>query len=76
MFQAIWEPLEHRQDHMDMFFDPKTYPAPFLQSLGVNVIGQAVEEGRLRSLVGEAVDLYRCRGTRYGLTRLSKCAPA
>jgi phage tail-like protein len=59
---------------MDMYFDPRTCPAPFLQWLadwlGVNVVGQALEEGRLRSLVGEAVELYRWRGTRYGLTRL------
>lgn len=73
IFQAIWEPLEHRQDHMDMYFDPSTCPAPFLQWLadwlGVNV-GQIAGEGRLRGLIGEAVELYRWRGTRYGLTRL------
>jgi phage tail-like protein len=73
IFQSIWEPLEHRQDHMDMYFDPKTCPAPFLEWLsdwlGVNV-GQIAEEGRLRSLIAEAVELYRWRGTRYGLTRL------
>jgi phage tail-like protein len=73
IFQSIWEPLEHRQDHMEMFFDSKTCPAPFLEWLadwlGVNV-GQIGEEGRLRSLIGEAVELYRWRGTRYGLTRL------
>jgi phage tail-like protein len=73
IFQSIWEPLEHREDHMDMYFDPKTCPAPFLQWLadwlGINV-GQIAEEGRLRALIGEAVELYRWRGTRYGLTRL------
>jgi phage tail-like protein len=73
IFQSIWEPLEHRQDHMDMYFDAKTCPEPFLQWLsdwlGVNV-GQVAEEGRMRSLIGEAVELYRWRGTRYGLTRL------
>jgi phage tail-like protein len=73
LFQSIWEPLEHRQDHMDMYFDAKTCPAPFLQWLadwlGVN-IGQVTDEGRLRGLIGEAVELYRWRGTRYGLTRL------
>jgi phage tail-like protein len=73
IFQSVWEPLEYRQDHMDMYFDARTCPAPFLSWLadwlGVNV-GQVSEEGRLRSLVGEAVELYRWRGTRYGLTRL------
>jgi phage tail-like protein len=73
IFQSIWEPLEHRQDHMDMYFDPRTCPASFLPWLadwfGVSV-GQVSEEGRLRNLIGEAVELYRWRGTRYGLTRL------
>ena len=73
IFQSIWEPLEYRQDHMDMYFDARTCPAPFLSWLadwmGVSV-GQEMEEGRLRGLIGEAVELYRWRGTRYGLTRL------
>ena len=73
IFQSIWEPLEYRQDHTDMYFDARTCPEPFLtwlaDWLGVSV-GQVTEEGRLRSLVGEAVELYRWRGTRYGLTRL------
>jgi phage tail-like protein len=73
IFQSIWEPLEQREDHMEMFFDPRTCPEPFLQWLaewlGVNVV-QIAEEGRLRALIGEAVELYRWRGTRYGLTRL------
>jgi phage tail-like protein len=73
IFQSIWEPLEYRQDHMDMYFDARTCPAPFLtwlaDWLGISV-GQVMEEGRLRSLLGEAVELYRWRGTRYGLTRL------
>jgi phage tail-like protein len=73
IFQSIWEPLEYRQDHMDMYFDARTCPPPFLtwlaDWLGVSV-GQVTEEGRLRSLLGEAVELYRWRGTRYGLTRL------
>ncbi len=73
IFQAVWEPLEYRQDHMDMYFDARTCPAPFLtwlaDWLGVSV-GQVTQEGRLRSLMSEAVELYRWRGTRYGLTRL------
>jgi phage tail-like protein len=73
IFQSIWEPLEYRQDHMDMYFDPRTAPEPFLRWLadwlGV-VVGGVSEEGRLRTLLGEAVELYRWRGTRYGLTRM------
>jgi phage tail-like protein len=73
IFQSIWEPLEQRQDHMPMYFDPRTCPEPFLHWLsdwlGV-VVGPVSEEGRLRMLLGEAVELYRWRGTRYGLTRM------
>jgi phage tail-like protein len=73
IFQSIWEPLEQRQDHMDMYFDPRTCPVPFLAWLadwfGVS-IGQVADEGRLRNLLSEAVELYRWRGTRYGMTRL------
>jgi len=73
IFQSIWEPLEYRQDHLAMYFDPRTCPTPFLNWLadwlGVNA-GPVSDEGRLRMLLGEAVELYRWRGTRYGLTRL------
>jgi phage tail-like protein len=76
IFESVWEPLEHRQDHMDMYFDPRTCPASFLPwladwfGIGVDQVAQLAEEGRLRNLIGEAVELYRWRGTRYGLTRL------
>ncbi|MBV9327033.1 MAG: FHA domain-containing protein [Chloroflexi bacterium] len=73
IFQSVWEPLEYRQDHMDMYFDARTCPPSFLTWLAdwLSVsVGQVMEEGRLRGLLGEAVELYRWRGTRYGLTRL------
>lgn len=73
IFQSVWEPLEQRQDHLAMYFDPRTCPAPFLPwlaaCLGVGV-GPRWPEGRLRTLLSEAVELYRWRGTRYGLTRM------
>lgn len=72
IFQSIWEPLEYRQDHVDMYFDPRTAPTPFLGWLSdwFGVVGPVTEEGRLRALLTEAVELYRWRGTKYGLTRL------
>jgi len=74
IFQSIWEPLEQRQDHLAMYFDPRTCPAPFLQWLGgwlgMTGVGPRWSEGRLRTLLTEAVELYRWRGTRYGLTRM------
>jgi phage tail-like protein len=73
IFQSIWEPLEQRQDHLAMYFDPRTCPAPFLHWLagwlGV-AVGPRWPEGRLRTLLAEAVELYRWRGTQYGLTRM------
>ena len=73
IFESVWEPLEQRQDHLAMYIDPRTCPAPFLPWLagwlGVDV-GARWPEGRLRTLVEEAVELYRWRGTQYGLTRM------
>ena len=73
IFEAQWEPLEQRQDHMDMYFDPATCPVSFLSWLAswFDVeVGAHWPEDRLRELVGQATDLYRWRGTTYGLTRM------
>jgi phage tail-like protein len=73
IFEAIWEPLEQRQDHIAMFFDPRTCPAGFLPWLGswLDVACPVYwPESRLRRLLSEAMELYRWRGTRYGMTRL------
>jgi phage tail-like protein len=73
IFEAIWEPLEQRQDHIAMFFDPRTCPASFLPWLATWLdVAQPARwpESRLRRLLAEAMDLYRWRGTRYGMTRL------
>jgi phage tail-like protein len=73
IFQSIWELLEYRQDHIAMYFDPRTCSVPFLswlaEWLGLPA-GLQLEEGRMRQLLGEAVELHRWRGTAYGLTRL------
>src|SRR5258707_5734645 len=56
-----------------MYLGSRTSPELFLHWLadwlGV-VVGPVSDEGRLRMLLGEAVELYRWRGTRYGLTRM------
>ncbi len=73
LFEAVWEPLEARQDHLEMYFDPHTCPEPFLRWLA-GWLGVALQdhwpEARRRRLLAEAMDLYRWRGTRYGLTRM------
>jgi len=73
IFESLWEPLEQRQDHVEDYFDPRLCPAPMLPWLA-NWVGIAVDphwpEDRARNLVAEAMDLYRWRGTRYGLARM------
>ncbi len=73
IFESIWEPLEQRQDHIAMYADPHTSPASFLGWLGgwLDLSFSAQwPENRVRRLVAEAVDLYRWRGTEYGMTRM------
>lgn len=73
IFESLWEPLEQRQDHIAMYFDPRTCPASFLpwlaSWLGLSFFTHWPEE-RVRSRLSEAMDLYRWRGTSYGLVRM------
>jgi phage tail-like protein len=73
IFEALWEPLEQRQDHIAMYFDPQTCPAELLSWLAswLDVtLDPHWPEDRRRSLLAEAMELYRWRGTTYGLTRM------
>jgi phage tail-like protein len=73
IFEAIWEPLEQRQDHFPLYFAPSTCPAgllPWLASWLNLSLDQSWPEPRQRALLGEAMDLYRWRGTPYGLVRM------
>jgi phage tail-like protein len=73
IFENIWEPLELRQDHIERYFDPRTCPAvllPWLASWVDLPLSPHWPEARVRQLVAEALDLYRWRGTRYGLARM------
>lgn len=73
IFEDIWEPLEQRQDHIEMYFDPRTCPVSFLPWLA-SWLGLTFNphwpEARRRRLLAQAMDLYRWRGTRYGLIRM------
>jgi phage tail-like protein len=73
LFQNVWEPLEQRQNHIELYFDPRTSPASFLPWLASWLdlsFNQHWPETRRRRLLAEAIDLYRWRGTRYGLVRM------
>jgi phage tail-like protein len=73
IFESIWEPIERRQDQIGMYFNPHTCPPGFLPwiadwlALSINTDWP---EQRIRRFIAEAMDLYRWRGTRYGLERM------
>lgn len=73
IFEDIWEPLEQRQDHIEMYFDPRTCPAVFLPWLA-SWLGIPLNahwpEARKRRLLSQAMELYSWRGTLYGLARM------
>lgn len=77
IFETIWEPLEWRQNHINLYFDPRTCPPsllPWLASWLDLTINPYWPEARIRRLIAEAADLYRWRGTAYGLKRLIEVA--
>jgi phage tail-like protein len=73
IFESIWEPLEQRQDHFPMYFAARTCPGAFLPWLASWLhltLDSHWPEARQRALLAEAMDLYRWRGTPYGLVRM------
>ncbi|MBX5457202.1 MAG: phage tail protein I [Thermogemmatispora sp.] len=73
IFEDIWEPLEQRQDHIEMYFDPRTCPTRFLPWLASWLdipLNPHWPEARQRRLLAEAWELYSWRGTLYGLKRM------
>jgi phage tail-like protein len=70
IFEDIWEPLEQRQDHIEMYFDPYTCPVSFLPWL-TSWLGLPFNphwpEARHRRLLAQCMEIYNWRGTRYGL---------
>ena len=72
-FENLWELMEWRQDHIEMYFDPRTAPAAFLDWL-VQWLDIAMDrhwpEPRKRDFITRAVELYRWRGTSSGLREM------
>ncbi len=73
IFESVWEPLEWRQNHIHLYFDPRSTPTEFLAWLA-SWLGLTLDkhwpEERRRELLTEAMELYRWRGTPYGLARM------
>jgi phage tail-like protein len=66
IFEEIWEPLEQRQDHIALYFDPCTCPVAFLSMMegwfGVTFSSDWPESCR-RALLAKAEQLFAERGT-------------
>lgn len=73
VLEEIWEPLQHRQDHLSLYFHPRTSPVEFLpwlaHWLGVPPPPADWPESRRRVWLANAAHLLAWRGTGYGLTR-------
>jgi phage tail-like protein len=73
LFESVWEPLEQRQNHIEIYFDAATCPADWLPWLA-SWFGVELEEhwpeARKRALLVRVIDVYRWRGTAYGLERV------
>jgi phage tail-like protein len=77
IIEGLWEPLEQRTNHLPMYFDPHTCPAPMLPWLAgwLDIgIDRLWPEARQRAILAEAMDLLRWRGTRFGLARMIELA--
>jgi phage tail-like protein len=73
IFESIWETLEQRQDHVDMYFDPRTCPEamlPWIAGWFDLKTGFHWPEARKRHLVEQVSELYAYRGTAYGLAKI------
>lgn len=72
ILEGIWEPLEQRQDHIEMYFDPQTCSAsmlPWFAGWLDTEINPGWPEMLIRDVLSEAMQLHNWRGTIYGLTR-------
>ena len=72
IFESILGPIENTVDSIPFYFDPQMIPEQLLPWLA-NWVGLTLDETwpieRRRELLKYAVELYRWRGTKRGLTR-------
>jgi phage tail-like protein len=71
-FEAVLTPIEQIVDHFDLYLDPGTSPERFLDQLA-RWLGLTLDEKwppeKRRAVLKESAELYRRRGTRWGLSR-------
>lgn len=71
-FEGILTPIEQLIDHFDLYLDPRTTPAFFLERLA-SWLDLSLDEKwpleKRRTLVAEAAELYWRRGTRWSMSR-------
>jgi phage tail-like protein len=71
-FEDAAEPMQEMLANLDHYFDPDTTPSdclPWLSTWVALVMDENWPELKRRCLIKEAVELYRWRGTRRGLSR-------
>jgi phage tail-like protein len=76
IFEAIWEPIEQRQDHLERYFDPYICPDEFLVLLGA-WLGVEFEPdtppAQQRLVLINTTRLHELRGTLHGLYEAIRC---
>lgn len=73
IFETIWEPLEQRQDHISLYFDPRTTPVELLTWVGGWIdapFDEGWSEAARRRALKAASELFADRGTKHGLVTL------
>jgi len=71
-FEGVMAPIEQMVDNLDLFLDPRTVPAFFLNQLAAwldMTLDEKWPVEKRRAVVAEAGELYRRRGTRWSLSR-------
>jgi phage tail-like protein len=71
IFESIMMPIEHTVDSVTSYFDPEIAPRHFLNWLGSWLdlsLDPNWPEDKCRELVKSAAELYRWRGTKWGLS--------
>jgi phage tail-like protein len=73
LFGTFFQDMEEQIDQISSHFDPDAVSGSFLKWLGGWLAvsqGDTWEEDKLRTLIKEAPELYKQRGTRQGLARM------